>query len=126
MTTTDLKAIVLALLANDATTPCQTHDDPGLWLSDDEEEREAAAYLCTGCPVLRECFDAGRKERFGVWGGRDREPKPRPRKPASPDIESSGFRAPPLANATSTLVGHKSGHNAPGKHPKPHPERTRP
>lgn len=25
--------------------------------------------LCSACPVRVECGEAGRKERFGIWGG---------------------------------------------------------
>ena len=27
------------------------------------------ADYCRGCPVIAECFEAGRDERHGVWGG---------------------------------------------------------
>lgn len=45
-----------------------------LHLSEDHNERAAAALTCRGCPVLRECGDAAEEsdERFGVWGARDR------------------------------------------------------
>lgn len=43
------------------------------WTSEDREVRAEAARLCSGCPVLTECYVAARehKERFGVWGGQD-------------------------------------------------------
>lgn len=53
--------------------PC----DPVFMLSDDPHIRaEAARLTCPPCPVLEECRDAGRKETFGVWGGKDRTPPP--------------------------------------------------
>lgn len=47
------------------------------WLSDDPEIRKRAAESCFDCPVLDECREAGSKEHFGVWGGKDRTPIPR-------------------------------------------------
>ncbi len=48
--------------------------DPDLWTSDVRAEREHAAGMCIGCPLLSECAaDAdSRREAWGVWGGRDR------------------------------------------------------
>lgn len=36
-----------------------------------EQERlnEEAKAVCRTCPVIVECYQAGRTERFGVWGG---------------------------------------------------------
>ena len=50
--------------------------DPGshwMWLSEHPQERQLAALMCGGCPVLSECGDAAdaNGERFGVWSGRD-------------------------------------------------------
>jgi WhiB family redox-sensing transcriptional regulator len=39
-----------------------------------------ARRICQGCPVREECAQAGRHERFGVWGGmseNERHPKRR-------------------------------------------------
>lgn len=57
--------------------PCYGSSLP---ISEDEDERkEAAETLCPECPVIAECFAAGRSERWGVWGGADRSPvKPKP------------------------------------------------
>lgn len=35
------------------------------------EERyyEVAKRFCGGCRVRRKCYEAGRREEFGVWGG---------------------------------------------------------
>lgn len=30
---------------------------------------EAAKQVCADCPVITQCRDAGRSERYGVWGG---------------------------------------------------------
>lgn len=41
---------------------------------------DAARKICDSCPVKVECLDAGRHERFGVWGGlseNERHPKRR-------------------------------------------------
>lgn len=54
-------------------------DGTNPWLSDDPRLRAMAARWCTGCPVMSECGAAAeeRKETFGVWGGRDRTPRPK-------------------------------------------------
>jgi Transcription factor WhiB len=48
-----------------------------LWTSDRLTDRQEAARLCQGCPVQTECLAAAqaRRERFGVFGGRDMTPK---------------------------------------------------
>jgi hypothetical protein len=48
-----------------------------LWTSDRLTDRQEAARLCKGCPVQTECLSAAqaRRERFGVYGGRDLTPK---------------------------------------------------
>ncbi|WP_374221974.1 WhiB family transcriptional regulator [Allobranchiibius sp. CTAmp26] len=50
----------------DGHIPCETN--PSLWTSNDEAEREAAAFRCQGCPVRQECAEASGVERLGVWG----------------------------------------------------------
>jgi hypothetical protein len=42
-------------------------------LSEHPAERQLAALMCGGCPVISECGDAAdaNGERFGVWSGRD-------------------------------------------------------
>jgi hypothetical protein len=47
-----------------------------LWTSDKLEERREAARLCQGCPVQTECLSAAqaRREKFGVYGGKDMTP----------------------------------------------------
>jgi hypothetical protein len=47
-----------------------------LWTSEKLEERREAARLCQGCPVQAECLAAAqaRRERFGVYGGKDLTP----------------------------------------------------
>lgn len=51
---------------------CGAHGD--LWTSEAAEEREAAAYRCTGCPVTVACgnYATAAREKFGVWAGIDR------------------------------------------------------
>ncbi|SDS21639.1 Transcription factor WhiB [Friedmanniella luteola] len=50
------------------------------WTSDNNQERKHAAAWCAGCPVLNLCSAAADEtsERFGVWAGVDRTPRPRP------------------------------------------------
>lgn len=51
--------------------PCR---GSSLWISDDAEDREAAARLCETCPVLAQCRAAGDElaATSGVWGGTPR------------------------------------------------------
>lgn len=53
--------------------PCQGRT-AHLWLSEIREERQAAAFQCAGCSVVKACgqyADAAR-EKWHVWAGRDR------------------------------------------------------
>jgi hypothetical protein len=52
---------------------CSDPESHWMWLSEHPAERQQAARLCGGCPILAECDDAAEAngERFGVWGGRD-------------------------------------------------------
>lgn len=56
-------------------TPCQL--EPDRFTSEDRSERAAATALCATCPVRRRCsvYAEAQRERWGVWGGRDRGPK---------------------------------------------------
>lgn len=60
--------------------PCRVSAFPSWWVSDDPDERAAAARACADCPVLTDCKAAATdsKERFGVWGGKDFTPAKRP------------------------------------------------
>lgn len=51
--------------------PCRYGDE---WLSDDADERAVAVTWCRPCGVIAECAAAAadKREKFGVWGGRDR------------------------------------------------------
>ena len=53
--------------------PCAGRD-AALWTSEDPAERELAAELCHGCPVLTECGLAAEAtdEAWHVWAGQDR------------------------------------------------------
>ncbi len=69
----DRLALALAgLLAEGNRPPCG--DGSGAWTSEDRDERTMAARACMPCPLLTVCREAAdsTKERFGVWGGRDR------------------------------------------------------
>lgn len=65
-----------------ADAPCK--QDPDLWHSKFLADRNQAVRACTGetsgrpCPLLRACdawASADPPERYGVWGGRDRNKK---------------------------------------------------
>jgi len=30
----------------------------------------AAKQLCRSCPVIEECYDYGKDEQYGIWGGK--------------------------------------------------------
>jgi hypothetical protein len=48
----------------------------------DKPDYGPALTLCARCPVIEECYRAGRREHFGVWGGttpNDRFPRRRAR-----------------------------------------------
>lgn len=74
----------LAVLADaDALPPCAEQHGHELWTSDAREDRALAAARCLACPVLDACAaaaDEGR-ERWHVWGGADRTPRPSGAKP---------------------------------------------
>jgi hypothetical protein len=71
-----LTRALLDLASPGLRTHCSQPEIHSWWLSDSQQEREVAAKLCRGCPVLRECAEVGRYERFGVFGGMDRTPRP--------------------------------------------------
>jgi len=77
------KGLRKAIAASEPSPPCS---GPGntIWTSEELSERREAEALCVGCPVVTECgqyADTG-KEKFGVWGGQDRTPRPGPRRKA--------------------------------------------
>jgi hypothetical protein len=52
---------------------CGNHPNPDIWYPDQNawfsvETREAQA-ICYGCPVREACFEFGRDERIGIYGG---------------------------------------------------------
>ena len=53
-------------------------DQPGLWVSDTQADRDIAVRLCAGCRVIVECAAAAKEvhARFGVWAARDRTATP--------------------------------------------------
>jgi len=71
--TEELSAAVQALVLDHKIVPCGL--DPGPWYGDTPAERAEAAQRCIGCPVLNVCASAADEagERWGVWGGRDRQ-----------------------------------------------------
>jgi Transcription factor WhiB len=60
-------------------TLCSDPASHHLWLSAEVTERRIAVELCRGRPVIRPCAATAeaRRERFGVWGGVDRSPRPK-------------------------------------------------
>lgn len=73
--------------------PCRVSALPSWWVSDDPDERAAAARACIDCPVLTDCKAAATdsKERFGVWGGKDFTPLGRHN---APDPDHGAVTAP--------------------------------
>jgi hypothetical protein len=69
-----LTRALINLAAAGLRTDCSDVALHHLWLSESQQERAVAVRLCRGCPVLRECAEVGRYERFGVFGGVDRTP----------------------------------------------------
>ena len=57
---------------------CSDPSTGWLWTSEDAEDRALAIKLCRGCPILKVCGEVAstRRERWGVWGGRDRTRPP--------------------------------------------------
>ena len=66
---------LLELAEQGRATPCQGPRGDR-WTSESAEDRDWAAAVCTSlvCPLLVQCGAAAdeAKERFAVWGGRDR------------------------------------------------------
>ncbi len=52
---------------------------PDLFFSYDKEEQAIARRICAGCDVRRDCYEyartsrEGKRELWGIWGGRDFE-----------------------------------------------------
>lgn len=65
-----------ALAASGEVLACQLPDRAPLWISERASDRAEAAEACHGCPALDACAAVGRREPFGVWGGRDSTQKP--------------------------------------------------
>jgi len=69
----ELSVAVQALVLDHQIVPCGP--DPEPWYADTPAGRAEAAAQCTGCPVITLCGAAadGARERWGVWGGVDRQ-----------------------------------------------------
>lgn len=68
--------------------PCRGR---GEWMSDSTEVRTSAARWCVACPVLALCHAAAEEagERWGVWGGVDRESaRKKPSRRAATEVEA--------------------------------------
>lgn len=74
-----------------AKTPCQTHDNPDLWVSEYADERAEAAQACRGCHRIAACLQdalAGNVS-WGVWAGRDlSRTKPNAKNPAAAQCQN--------------------------------------
>ena len=68
----DVALVVMA--ATGERPPCGEFGAHDSWLSEDARVRAAAAEACGPCPLLELCGAAAveGREKFGVWGGRDR------------------------------------------------------
>lgn len=52
---------------------CRTYDEPEDFFDNYENDKVVAASIdemCLSCPVMRQCYRAGRSSKsYGVWGG---------------------------------------------------------
>jgi hypothetical protein len=73
-----LTAALVRLAARGLRTHCSDPELHHYWTSEREKERRLAVRWCAGCPVSIECGDAAVAvgERWGVWSGVDRTPRP--------------------------------------------------
>src|SRR5688572_15917181 len=71
-------AALVRLAARGLRTHCSDPSAHDYWTSEHHEHRELAVRWCSGCPVLEPCCEAAeaRGERWGVWAGVDRTPRP--------------------------------------------------
>jgi len=53
-----------------ARAACRGVGTAGFFSDDAAVLARTVAEFCSVCPVVAECSDAGRAERFGAWGGR--------------------------------------------------------
>ena len=77
-TATDRLTLALIALSTQGKRPrCGDPETHHYWLSDEQDERAAAATWCSGCPILEACGEAAeeKREKFGVWAGVDRTPQ---------------------------------------------------
>lgn len=74
----DLRDALAALLDSGDRPPCCWPDVGPWWLSESASDRARAVEHCHGCAILDPCHAAAEstRERFGVYGGRDRTPAP--------------------------------------------------
>jgi hypothetical protein len=71
-----LTRALITIASRGLRTHCSEPDIHSYWLSEDPKERAVAARLCRGCPVIIPCAEVGQHQRWGVWGGVDRSPRP--------------------------------------------------
>jgi hypothetical protein len=83
-----LTRALLNIAARGLRTHCSDPTLSELWLSEHEAERAEACRLCTGCPVERECYEVGKFQTWGCWGGVDRSVRPGKKKPTATPQDS--------------------------------------
>jgi hypothetical protein len=67
----DMAAALHDLAEREQATPCAHSSDA--WMSDQPDQRAAAAHACSPCPLLDVCgrYASEVRATFGVWSGRD-------------------------------------------------------
>ena len=73
-----LTQALITMAAEGLRPRCYDPESYWMWLSEHPAERQLAALMCGGCPLLTECGDAAEAngERFGVWASVDRTRAP--------------------------------------------------
>lgn len=76
---TELQTALHALADVGRRTPCADPARRNWWTSDNPDERTQATKLCELCPAFNACHNVAvaRRERWGVWAGRDRYTPPK-------------------------------------------------
>ena len=79
-----LTQALITMASQEVRPHCSDPESHWMWLSEHPGERQLAALMCGGCPVLTECGDAAdaNDERWHVWGGRNYTRKPRTKQAA--------------------------------------------
>lgn len=90
-----LDRALLDLASDGRRVRCAEPEDHLWWTSDLDAEREAAARLCVGCPVLRQCAESAKEEHeLFVWAGVDHGTRPAKKKTPSTSTTRPGTTVP--------------------------------